>query len=39
LLAPIIGGALLVRYGWPSIFLFIAFWSVVLLVVAWALLA
>ena len=39
LLAPIIGGALLVRYGWPSIFLFIAFWSLVLLVVAWALLA
>ena len=24
LLAPIIGGALLVRFGWPSIFLFIA---------------
>jgi DHA1 family bicyclomycin/chloramphenicol resistance-like MFS transporter len=39
LLAPIIGGALLVRYGWPSIFLFIAFWSVVLLVVAWTWLA
>ena len=39
LLAPIIGGALLVRYGWPSIFLFIAFWSVVLLAVAWAFLA
>jgi DHA1 family bicyclomycin/chloramphenicol resistance-like MFS transporter len=39
LLAPIIGGALLVHYGWPSIFLFIAFWSVVLLVVAWAFLA
>jgi DHA1 family bicyclomycin/chloramphenicol resistance-like MFS transporter len=39
LLAPIIGGALLVRYGWPSIFLFIAFWSLVLLVVTWALLA
>jgi DHA1 family bicyclomycin/chloramphenicol resistance-like MFS transporter len=35
LLAPIIGGALLVRYGWPSIFLFIAFWSFVLLIVAW----
>ncbi|MBV8508967.1 MAG: MFS transporter, partial [Xanthobacteraceae bacterium] len=39
LLAPIIGGALLVRYGWPSIFLFIVFWSLVLLVFAWALLA
>ena len=38
LLAPIIGGALLVRYGWHSIFLFIAFWSLVLLVAAWALL-
>jgi len=38
LLAPIIGGALLVRYGWHSIFLFIVFWSLVLLVAAWALL-
>jgi DHA1 family bicyclomycin/chloramphenicol resistance-like MFS transporter len=38
LLAPIIGGALLVRYGWHSIFLFIAFWSLVLLLAAWALL-
>jgi MFS transporter, DHA1 family, multidrug resistance protein len=39
LLAPIIGGALLVRYGWPSIFLFIVFWSLVLLALAWGLLA
>jgi DHA1 family bicyclomycin/chloramphenicol resistance-like MFS transporter len=39
LLAPIIGGALLVRYGWPSIFLCITAWTGVLLVIAWHTLA
>lgn len=35
LLAPLIGGVLLVRWGWPSIFLFIALFAAVLVVAAW----
>jgi DHA1 family bicyclomycin/chloramphenicol resistance-like MFS transporter len=35
LLAPLIGGALLVRWGWPSIFLCIALFAAVLVVLAW----
>ncbi len=36
LLAPIIGGALLVRFGWPAIFFFILAWGLVLLSAGWA---
>jgi MFS transporter, DHA1 family, multidrug resistance protein len=39
LLAPILGGVLVVRFGWPSIFYFIAAWAGVLLVLTSALLA
>jgi MFS transporter, DHA1 family, multidrug resistance protein len=33
--APIIGGWLLVRWGWASIFFFIAAWTAVLVLAAW----
>jgi MFS transporter, DHA1 family, multidrug resistance protein len=39
LLAPFIGGALLVRFGWPSIFLFIALCAALLVTAAWLALA
>src|SRR5580658_8687618 len=39
LLAPFIGGALLVRFGWPSIFLFIALCAASLVTAAWLALA
>lgn len=39
LLAPIIGGAILVRFGWPAIFLAIAAVSFALVTAAWILLA
>jgi DHA1 family bicyclomycin/chloramphenicol resistance-like MFS transporter len=39
LLAPFIGGALLVRFGWPSIFLFIALCAAALVTAAWLALA
>ncbi len=36
MLAPLVGGALLVRWGWPSIFLFIMAWAATMAALAWA---
>jgi len=36
MLAPLVGGALLVRWGWPAIFFFITAWAATMGSLAWA---